>query len=68
MADDADKAAEIQAEVNRSAASYRRPESGVQPEGYCHACGEDIGPGRLFCNGDCADEHERMERQRRNHG
>lgn len=34
---------------------------GVKPEGYCHYCFEDIEEPQLFCNADCATNHERRK-------
>jgi hypothetical protein len=63
--DDADRAASLQADLNRSAAARRRPESGLEPVGWCHACGEDLDGERLFCGPECADEWERNQQRER---
>lgn len=65
MADDADRAAKLQAATNASAAAQRKPVPRIEPEGWCHCCGEDVAEGALFCNGECASEFERLEAQRR---
>ncbi|EKD89747.1 MAG: hypothetical protein ACD_33C00002G0039 [uncultured bacterium] len=30
----------------------------LKPEGYCHACGDDVEGVQLFCNNTCADIHK----------
>jgi len=66
--DDVDRAAKLQADLNRSAAARRKPESGLVAEGWCHACGDDLDGARLFCGPDCSTEFERLEQQRSSHG
>ncbi|TQE92956.1 MAG: DUF2116 family Zn-ribbon domain-containing protein [Spiribacter salinus] len=66
--DDVDRAANLQADLNRNAATARKPESGLAPEGWCHECGEDVDGRRLFCNSECADQYEHRQQQRRQHG
>ena len=34
----------------------------VKPEGYCHYCDNEVGGGKLFCNGKCATLFERHRR------
>ena len=29
----------------------------VEPVGYCHACFEDLEPGKLYCDQHCAQAH-----------
>jgi len=35
------------------------------PTGRCYFCEEDVGIGRLFCDGDCRDDFEREQKRRR---
>ena len=63
--DDLDRARHLQAAMNEAAAAVRKPVPGISAEGWCHACGEDVDETRLFCDSDCAEEYERLERQRR---
>lgn len=65
MADDCDRAARLQADLNRSAAARRQPESRLTPQGWCYSCGEELDGERLFCDATCADNQDRRERQRR---
>ena len=64
MADDVDIAAGLQAEMNARAANRRKPVPDIAPEGWCHACGEGVPANSLFCNAECTEEFERLERQR----
>lgn len=66
MADDADNAFELQQQwLRRSLHDSRRNPYGIEPEGYCHYCGESFSadvlirtPGKLFCDSDCATSFE----------
>lgn len=37
----------------------------LEPQGKCHFCAEvfEEGDPRLFCDGDCATDHERLKKQ-----
>lgn len=36
----------------------------LQPKGVCHWCGENTShPKQIFCDGDCADDHEMYHRK-----
>lgn len=62
--DDCDRARQYQDAHNQQAAAYRRPVPAIKPLGWCHACGADMAGLALFCDAACANEYERMERQR----
>jgi len=48
------------------AAVRRRPV--LLPDCHCHFCDETLQPEILFCNDDCRDDYERLERARRING
>lgn len=63
--DDLDRAFEHEDMVRRiGLAAARSHRSGLQACGECHACGEELEPGRLFCDADCAQDYERQRRLR----
>lgn len=35
----------------------------LQPVGACHWCNEVVGNQKLFCNGECADDHAALMRR-----
>ena len=39
----------------------------LDPKGRCHFCERDFGPAdlRVFCDADCATDHERLKRNKR---
>lgn len=63
MADPADIAAKLQQMHNDLAAAKRRPGPDIRPNGHCHYCGEDILAPKLYCDSDCADDHDRETRR-----
>jgi len=52
MADDADRAQDLIEQRTADALAVRK-EPGPVECGFCHACGEAIGPGLRFCGPDC---------------
>lgn len=36
----------------------------LKPEGYCHNCLEDLEENQLFCNSNCAKQHDYTEKLR----
>ena len=66
MADDADITAERdEREAGMRLAASRRDE-GAKANGRCHWCDDPAPPLLRFCSSDCRDEHERIERLKRN--
>jgi hypothetical protein len=45
------------------AAIRKRPSSGLLPCGQCHWCDSAVQGQRIFCDGECADQHELMRRR-----
>lgn len=74
MADEADRAGELtdareaNAIANCTAETKRRA---LIPAGFCHYCGENVGPGFIFCsvedNG-CAKDYEYEQARRKVNG
>ncbi len=61
MADDADKAAELQQEEIQRGLANIKPADTLTPNGVCHnnLCSDVLNDERkLFCNGECAREYE----------
>lgn len=64
--DDLDRAFELEDMARRVGRERaRRHKAGLSPMGECHACGEELSGGKLFCDADCAQEWERQRRLRR---
>lgn len=66
MADPADIANEYLAGYEAYAvATSRKPVPAIKPTGQCHspACGDDVPGQQLYCNADCASEHDRLMRK-----
>ena len=38
---------------------------GLQPEGHCHYCYEDVDDNKLFCDSSCAEKYDAQQRMRR---
>jgi len=38
---------------------------GLTPQGFCYNCEKDIPKPKLFCNGDCAKQHDIANRRGR---
>ena len=47
------------------AAAKRQPKNTISPTGYCHNCGEEVDNPKLFCDGNCASEWEKTNKQKR---
>lgn len=58
MADDIDRATELQELMNRAAQQQRRA-SGPLATGFCLSCGEALKNGRRWCDAECRDDFER---------
>lgn len=67
MADDIDRAQEIQLQMNELA--LRKPKiPALQPIGICYYCSEAVPGQQLFCDGECADAHADEQAARRRNG
>lgn len=66
MADDVDRAQELNLMINEMAARHRKPE--LPAIGICHYCSEAVAGQAKFCDAECADEHEREQELRRRNG
>lgn len=66
MADDADRAAQYEQD-ERDAAIRAARDNRLYPAGCCRYCLETfpIGDTRIYCDRDCEDDHNRLERARR---
>ena len=59
MADDADRARQLQqSEIERGIAN-RKPTPDLKARGRCYYCESPVGPRQLFCDSDCASDFER---------
>lgn len=68
MADFADKASELQAaEIEASLAAAKKA-TGLARTGRCHNCDEEVEPEQIYCDGECAEEHEYILSRRRANG
>lgn len=50
----------IERELNMALRFGRREEGNLTPIGKCHYCEEPIDRPKLFCSGECADDHDRL--------
>lgn len=66
MSDEIDMAS-MQEEVYLAAALNRRQAS-LPAIGVCYSCAERVDEGRRFCDADCLQDWERVERARRLNG
>ena len=64
MADIVDLGNDRAEEILNEQLAKRRPE-GPKPFGFCHYCSEPIGQGERWCNVDCRDDWELMEKRRK---
>lgn len=65
MADEADIASRAMEMLEQAAMTRRKPE-GPKPNGTCHYCGADVGPGLRYCDVECSAAHrEELEIRRR---
>jgi hypothetical protein len=65
MADEIDRAQELNLLTNELAAKHRKP---VLPAiGICHYCSEAVPGDAKFCDGECADEYEKERVLRERH-
>jgi hypothetical protein len=66
MADEADQAQFIE-ERDRNLA-LRARHATLTAIGLCYSCGDAVPEGRKFCDRDCLDDFERVERARKRGG
>lgn len=64
MPDEFDRASELETRQREDALARVRSRVGLLPCGACHNCGEELPPGRLFCDADCRDDFEKRHRQK----
>ena len=50
------------------AAARRANANRPQPNGACHWCAEEVGPGKVFCDADCADDYQWHENAKHRNG
>lgn len=62
--DEFDKASEFE-ELRRKIALRTRKPAGPQATGCCLFCGEPLPPGQRWCNSDCRDDWEKIQRAQR---
>lgn len=55
-----EETARVSAMIKRA----RNYSSGLSAIGQCHNCGEDIAPGKLYCDNHCADDHAKSRSRR----
>ena len=65
MADEIDRAQELNLAMNEFAAKHRKPE--LPAIGICHYCSEAVPSSAKFCDAECADEYEREQELLRKH-
>ena len=65
MADELDRARDYQDMMNLEAASKRKAAPVLDYVGKCHNCGEPVDRPRRFCDSDCTDEWEELQRRAR---
>lgn len=64
MADLIDGASEVAAQFLQSSLTTKRPE-GPAPCGFCYNCNEPLAAGLRWCDTDCRDDYEKIEKTRR---
>ncbi len=62
MADIIDDSHEIEQTFLRSALSTKRP-VGPAPNGCCHYCNGPLTNGQRFCDADCRDDYDKVQRR-----
>lgn len=65
-ADPLDRAQATEAEANErniAAIRNRSQTRELHPNGTCHFCEEPVSGEKLFCDSDCADDHQRLNRR-----
>lgn len=62
MSDNLDVASERE-ELARTAALSQRKPSGPEPTGRCHYCDEIVADGRRWCDNDCRDGWQRINKE-----
>lgn len=60
MSDNLDRSAEHQELILKSQIATRKDTGNVTPTGTCHYCKESVAQPKLFCDGDCADDFDRI--------
>jgi hypothetical protein len=64
--DEFDRASELEERQRVDALARSRAGNCLTPTGDCHFCGELVK--RLFCDTDCRDAYERVQRARKRNG
>lgn len=65
MADQFDRASDLeQLDRDRCIAAARATTPALEATGFCLWCEEVVGPGRRWCDADCASDHSRSLRVR----
>lgn len=67
MADDIDVAQEQQQRLHDARIQDARARAGqleVKATGYCLSCGEPLAAGLRFCDTDCRDDYQKINRMR----
>lgn len=59
MPDDFDRASDLEQQQRELALRQARGQPTMPAVGACYNCGEDLPPGRLFCDKDCRDDFEK---------
>ncbi len=67
FADPVDKASAIEEEARQRAIAKARANSKptILPKGSCYNCEEPLNNKKLFCDADCATDHDKAERAER---
>ena len=60
MSDILEKSAEHQELILQSLITAKKSTGGITPNGKCHYCLEEVASPKLFCDGDCATDHDRL--------
>ena len=64
--DPIDFAADLAERERQASLTVRKPT--LARTGYCHACGEPLLPAAIFCDAECREQYERMQRLARING
>jgi rRNA maturation endonuclease Nob1 len=61
--DDADRASELEAQMESIRSKYRGVANELEPDGQCHWCGELVPLPKKFCDSYCADDYAKYKRR-----